>query len=387
MTINLYLKRCIIFSLIFFLSAPIFIYSAERDGFFARRKVKKAEAMENGDFWISPLIVPLYTPELGFYVAGIAQMSFKTDKSDSLIQRSTLPVSGGYGVRGNLDILARLNSYWNEDKMRIEAIFRTKNMTDHYWGVGYDDGFDIAKSESTTEYQRLWVWFNPQVKFRVMDNLYVGANIDISYTDVSKQNKRMLNDADYLATRDLKFNTGIGAIIEYDSRDIPVNAYDGMYLSAKTTYFSQTIGGDSDYGVFIVDYRQYKKIVGETGVLAWSIRSENATGDVPWSELPKLGTPFDLRGYFWGRYRENSMFMGLAEFRQMIPWKGKPSKIGYVLWAGAGTIGKSIDRYDCFLPNYGLGMRFEVQPRMNVRIDCGFGKESMGVYFNILEAF
>jgi hypothetical protein len=35
----------------------------------------------------------------------------------------------------------------------------------------------------------------------------------------------------------------------------------------------------------------------------------------------------------------------------------------------------------------GLGYRFELQPRSNVRIDIGFGRNSSGIYFNFTEAF
>ncbi len=40
-----------------------------------------------------------------------------------------------------------------------------------------------------------------------------------------------------------------------------------------------------------------------------------------------------------------------------------------------------------WLPNGVLGYRLEVQPRMNLRIDFGFGRETMGFYFNFNEAF
>jgi hypothetical protein len=39
------------------------------------------------------------------------------------------------------------------------------------------------------------------------------------------------------------------------------------------------------------------------------------------------------------------------------------------------------------LPDFGLGYRFEVQPRMNLRIDFGFGPDAFGVYFDFTEAF
>jgi outer membrane protein assembly factor BamA len=324
---------------------------------------------------------------LGLYVAAGAQCTFKTNRADSLIQRSSLPIFVGYGLRGNLDVNIRLNSYWFADKLRIDGTFRLKNMSDNYWGVGYYDARYTEKSDSTTEYQRFWWWFNPQIKFRVWDNLYAGVNIDYSYTEASEECQGMLEDEDYLASKDLNLNSGVGLILEYDSRDMPVNAFDGIYLSAKASYFTSSLGGDSDYGVYSIDYRQYQELFREASVLTWIVRGETCSGDVPWSELPKLGTPFDLRGYFWGRYRENTMLCGIAEYRHTLKWKGELSRLGFVLWAGGGTMGRSVSDLNCFLPNYGLGLRFAVQPRMNVRVDFGLGRESSGVYFNLLEAF
>jgi hypothetical protein len=81
------------------------------------------------------------------------------------------------------------------------------------------------------------------------------------------------------------------------------------------------------------------------------------------------------------------MFL-IPEYRHTFKKKnGELSKQGAVVWAGVGTLGDAVSNLDGWLPNIGLGYRFEVQPRMNVRFDIGFGKESMGFYFNFCEAF
>jgi len=63
------------------------------------------------------------------------------------------------------------------------------------------------------------------------------------------------------------------------------------------------------------------------------------------------------------------------------------SKSGFVAWIGGGTLGETVGDFNKWLPNVGFGYRFEVQPRMNLRVDIGFGKESRGFYFNFNEAF
>ena len=71
------------------------------------------------------------------------------------------------------------------------------------------------------------------------------------------------------------------------------------------------------------------------------------------------------------------------------------SRHGYVGWAGFGTLSEELLQRQQLLPNWGIGYRFEVQPRMSVRIDVGFGREFLdsgnkfvpAVYFSFAEAF
>jgi len=71
------------------------------------------------------------------------------------------------------------------------------------------------------------------------------------------------------------------------------------------------------------------------------------------------------------------------------------SRHGVVAWVGVGSVAPSFGDLKDWLPNWGVGYRFEVQPRMNVRMDLGFGKEYLesgnkfvsSVYFNFTEAF
>ena len=60
--------------------------------------------------------------------------------------------------------------------------------------------------------------------------------------------------------------------------------------------------------------------------------------------------------------------------------------IGLVLNAQE-SIFYGADNIDRLLPSVGFGYRLEVQPRKNLRIDFGFGRNTQGVYFDFNEAF
>jgi hypothetical protein len=63
--------------------------------------------------------------------------SFKTNKNDSLIQRSSAPLMLGVSSTGAFFFQSKWTTFWLEDKLRIYADVNFKTMPDNYWGVGY----------------------------------------------------------------------------------------------------------------------------------------------------------------------------------------------------------------------------------------------------------
>ena len=142
-------------------------------------------------------------------------------------------------------------------------------------------------------------------------------------------------------------------------------------------------------------YRQYKS-VGKRKVLAWTVQSKNVFGNnIPLNKYVLSGTPFDLRGYYMGQFRDKSSHLAILEYRQMFNtdksnlWKKILNRLGYVAWAGAGFMGPNPGKIEGILPNAGIGLRVEVQPRMNFRLDIGrdFVNKQNLFYVNMTEAF
>ncbi|MBD80017.1 MAG: hypothetical protein CL840_13980 [Crocinitomicaceae bacterium] len=264
-------------------------------------------------------------------------------------------------------------------------------MPDHYWGVGYDNGYNTPKTDTTTAFQREWWWINPRFLYQFKKYYFVGLNVDYNSTEGSKPSRGVVTDATYLKYNRKPINGGFGLILRYDSRDIPVDARSGLYIDLRSTAYSEAFGGQNDYQVFLIDYRQFQTVGKEGHVLAWQMKTRIANGEVPYGEMSQLGTPFDLRGYQWGRYRNNHMFYLLTEYRNTFyKANGKMSKHAAVVWLGSGTVFNDQEITDNdlkWLPNLGVGYRLEVQPRMNIRLDFGIGRESSGIYFNFNQAF
>jgi len=353
-----------------------------------RRKAKNQEKIDQGKFMITPLAGPAYTPELGFTMAVGIMTSFKTNRNDSLIQRSSAPIMAGITSTGAYFMGSELSTFWYRDNIRMYADINFKKMPDNYWGVGFQAGRDTPKSDSTTEYVRTWIQVNPKVLWQFRKHWFTGVNIDFNFTKGSEACAGVSSDEDYIEFNDRPLNSGLGIVLQYDTRDLPVNAWYGAFLELSATFYGSNLGGQNKYHFYDVDFRKYFKIKRFGRTLAVQLRGRFGQGDVPYGEMSQPGSPFDLRGYRWGQYRDKSMFFSIAEYRHMFLWKnGDVGSHGFAVWIGAGTLGHSLKDFGNWLPNAGLGYRLQLQKRMNLRLDFGFGIESRGFYFNFNEAY
>ncbi len=353
----------------------------------------RAAKIEFGRSMFTPFIAPSYSPELEFLVSAGGLYTFKTEKDNQLLERSALPFSIGFSSNGSLQISAKLTLYGKEDKTRGEGEFWLKDMPDNYWGVGFQNGRDREISDSTTAYQRQWWKIYYKLVRRIGKYMFLGGSLDMNYTNATDLNPLMENDP-YIAEFGTEIrNSGLGLTLQYDSRDLIVNAYDGLFLDLSLLFYSDFLRGVNKYEAIQIDYRQYKNVGRPRQTLAWQVKARTMFGDVPWPELSQVGTPFDLRGYRWGRFRDRDMLYGLVEYRHMFTRKrpnkkgSLDSRSGFVTWIGLGSIGEQLSSLDGLIPNYGVGYRFETQTRMNVRIDYGFGADSNAIYVTFNEAF
>jgi hypothetical protein len=354
------------------------------------REEKPRFALTFGKLWITPLIGPAYTPELGFVIAGGTLLSYRFDDGSP---RSSAPIALSYSTTGALTFTTKPEMYLLDDRLRVDAYFGDKSMTDNYFGVGYQAGNLTPLSETTTQYHHDLLQLNGSALWRLWPSLYLGGSFDVSRTSATELAAQMQQDPNVLAQGTHFVNTGVGPVLRYDSRDYPANAFQGVFLQAQYLFYRPGLGGNTNYNILDVDYRQYLTLDRPGVTLAWNVRTRHGLGDVPWTELSFLGSGSDLRGYREGRYRDDTMIYGLLEFRWMslkgLDATGAPllGINGVVTWIGAGTMGSSYAHLNCLLPNFGVGYRIAVQGRSAVRLDMGAGRESTAFYFSFNEAF
>ncbi len=350
--------------------------------------------IERKNFKIMPYVAPSYSPETEVLLTAGGLITFKAQKWNNMLNMSSVPFSIGFSSNGSLTVNIQNVIYWADDNVRTIGEFILRDMPDNYWGVGFENGLDATKSKETTFYRREYWRFFERVLFRTKGNLFVGGVIDLNGTKATEMNPVMEVDEYVLKSGSDIVNTGIGVVVEYDSRDFVQNAYKGYYLSSTFLFFQDFLGGNTKYRVLELEYRQYKMIKRERRTLAWNFKSRMSFGEeVPWSDMAMVGGPFNMRGYSLGRFRDKNMFTFTTEYRHMFKRKklnkkgNYNSRFGYVGWAAIGTVTPHLGEFKNWLPNLGAGIRFEIQPKMNVRIDYGIARGEQGAYVTFTEAF
>ena len=226
-------------------------------------------------------------------------------------------------------------------------------------------------------------------------SLYLGALADVNHTSSSDINPVMAADPYFTKYKSRYTGIGVGGIIQYDTRDDVATPSRGVLLGAAGTFYLKPLGSTYNYQRLDLEYRQFVPLFNRRSVLAWTVRSQMGFGDIPFTELPMFGSPFDLRGYYWGKYRDKSMAYGIMEYRHMFGSEASYrrgnfwSKLGFVVWGGTGTIGRMPAEWNRWKWNYGAGLRVQVQPKKNFRFDVGRDPGQNGVlfYMNMTEAF
>ena len=345
---------------------------------------------------------PSYTPDFGFLIGGSALMTFRMNPQDTTMRRSVIPMALAFMFEGGgLNLMVKPQLFFKDDKFRIFGVLNYKNTRENFYGIGYNTNKNYERSDSTSQYRYSGFQVNPWFLFRMgKSDIFFGPQIDISYDKLSDPAKHLPQQADYAAAGGdengyKNFSSGIGFLLSYDTRDIPANPYSGTYVDLRGIMYQKWLGSDQNFYRLELDYRQYKSI-GQRKVLAWTLQTKNSFGrHIPLTKYALSGTPFDLRGYYMGQYRDKSSHVALVEYRQMFntdrsTWlKRLTSHLGYVAWGGVGFMGPTPGKIEGVLPNAGLGLRIEVQPRMNVRFDYGrnFVNKQNLFYFNMTEAF
>lgn len=322
---------------------------------------------------------PFYNPEMDLGVGISAVGLYQVDPTDEVSQLSSLVINGLASINGALGVSLENKTFLNEDQQRFYLTAEMFDIPDVFYGVGYDENH---QDDNRVDFNGRTVRVNPMFLNRLSSNVFIGAGFDFNYAKASSIDK-LDSDVEINPLLETSRSVGVNFLINYDSRDNVLNPEQGRIAQIDTGIYRKELGSKTDFEIVNALYSTYYQVA-DDDVLAWQIRGRFSHGDVPWDQLSKAGGGDLLRGYTSGRYRDKQMLLAQVEYRQNLS-----GRHGMVYWVGAGVISEKFSELTSasVLPNTGIGYRFEVKPRVNLRLDLAFGDGDTGFYFNVNEAF
>jgi outer membrane protein assembly factor BamA len=184
--------------------------------------------------------------------------------------------------------------------------------------------------------------------------------------------------------------------LRYDTSDSQIHPTRGFRLIVQDDLSKGFLGSqDADFNRLTIDFRKYMTVFGDADVFAFRTLVQYVDGDkIPFFDLSLLGggnTLSAMRGYALNRFMDKGKFLANVEYRFPLLWHANLPlgiKLGMNVFADFGTVWPSLSEVDLgkIVADAGLGLRIYL-PDFVVRVDVGFSKEGMGLYFNFGHIF
>ncbi len=324
---------------------------------------------------------PSYTREASFGIGAICTGLFRVNRNDTLPQPSDIVACLNASLNGFYVFFLRGNTLFPDNRTRLSYRLDLYRKRLDFWGINSEQTAKNSKSV----YDRRNIGLKVDYVYRTTRNLYVGAHLQADYTDAYN----MANPEYLLGERRNIYVTGIGVSVEIDSRNSIITPTRGLHLAYTAMMYPKFLGSAPSF------FNSHNFIgnlyagLWKGGILALDLYAKLNSAKAPWSMREMVAADgIRMRGYYMGSYIDNSQIAFQGELRQHI-W----GRFGATAWLGGATVFSSLrDLKEKvirpeWLPNGGLGLRFEFKHNVNARIDFGIGRHTCGFVFAIGEAF
>jgi hypothetical protein len=325
------------------------------------------------------VFVPLvmYTPETHFGFGGFFVHFFRPPPG-SKNRVSSLAFVAIATTRRQAILEAHPDFYLFSDNLHLFGKIEYQYFPDTFWGVG-----PHTQDEDEETYRRERFRVKAGAQHRIVGPLYAGIGADVMDFHGTYAPNGIFATETFVGEEG-GVTTGIGPTAVYDTRDSTTAAYSGSLISTSFLWFGPQLGRYT-FRKFVFEARQFFDL-GKRHAIGVRFYNEIQGGEVPYYHLAMLGGDELLRGYYLGRYRDETLAAVETEYRYPLFWK-----FGGVLFAGAGEVAADVPDllHEPIRWAVGGGLRFSLSDseRLNLRLDAGFGPGTWGIYFTAREAF
>lgn len=252
-----------------------------------------------------------------------------------------------------------------------------------YFGIGPDtDGEELAQIDASS------ISIRERILRKIKGSLYLGFETDFHrLSNVSLEQFTTEPFEQPPGIRKLT-NLGLGLGLVYDDRHNVLNVREGFFGEMGFLRYDERWGSDFEFTSYFFDARYYLPTT-KTQVLASQLFFSEVDGVAPFSQLSLMGGESLMRGYYLGRYRDQTLLAAQTEYR-FLPFPFS-KRWGASAFVGAGTVSDGARELDLskFKVAGGAGVRFLIFKSKDIftRFDVAVTEDGLGYYFFIGEAF
>ena len=372
--------------------------------------------VHNTHFEVLPAFA--FQPETGFRYGANSIFYKKLSRFDDTTTRMSKLALSAFGTTKNQFYgFANWLAFTKNNNWEFSGFLQAGKWIDRYYNIGnsvnnpttefYDDE---SQTINYANFQYNYLDFYAVFNRRIASNLYAGVTFEY---DKSYNNEYLADKIQTEQNLDLSRNEavrcGIGADINYDSRDNTDNPLRGLNVQVVAATYRKELGSTQPYHILTLDANRYINTF-KDHTLALRVVSEYRQAEkgavIPFRGLSYCGGLSSLRGYFQGTYRDNNLLAFETEYR--MPVLLDPDAPLWKVWRRFGLVAflsgvKVSDQYSKLLTtnNFhlagGVGFRYmiDMKQRINLTIDyavgfdkdAGMGQRQSGFYFGLGEAF
>ena len=321
-----------------------------------------------------------YTPETKIAAGGAVNYYFREPGSEVTSRPSTIEPSIIYTQRKQLEISLDADLYWKDEAYHLIGAARHIKFPDLFYGIGHNTSEDDEEeyTHRTTEFQLTFLK-------RVRPGLYLGVLYEFKHSKIIEREENGLLAGGDIPGSEGGAAAGAGVTVNWDTRDNIFSTTSGSFYQLSANLFGNSLGSDYEFNECTLDFRHYLPVFC-SHILAFQTYLNFMTGHPPYHSLSLFGGQDLMRGHYRGRYRDKIMMAFQMEYRMPVWWR-----LGLVGFAGCGDVAGEMGHLELrtFKYSLGWGVRYELvrAEKINLRLDIGFGGDSVLLYANMLEAF
>mgnify|MGYP002628416837 CR=1 FL=1 len=353
---------------------------SKKEGF-PKRFLKRwlSEEGDGSKYFFYPTLA--YTPETSWEIGASALKLYRAN-SDSTNRLSEIQTFGFVTLNKQYGGFLEHFLYSDKDKWFFLGKLKAQRFPLQYYGVGID-----ALKSNEQLIGADYVAIKERVLHRISNNFFGGIEFD--FQRVSNTNIEGLSELPKsIPGIEGSTNLGLGLGLVYDSRHNALNVRDGFFAELAFLKYGRSFGSDFDFSSTNLDIRYYKS-TRKNQVLAAQLFGQFVNGSPPFNMMALLGDQGMMRGYYYGRFRDQNYLAAQVEYR-FLPF-GFSKRIGGVAFLSTGSVQQKVSEFNFkdMLPAGGVGLRYLIFPKKDifVRLDVGFTKEGQAFYIYTGEAF